>query len=133
VKKIVLAAGCGLTRGRLVCAYALSPQVRAFVGCDAPAVRRTRIRVIGGTGLALAEDQTMVRADGKIAAIADRAWAHVPQDAPVRIRIMDTHEYPVIAARVGMHDHLNYPVFNRAIGDDSREPAGSAGGTAGRR
>jgi hypothetical protein len=59
VKKIVVAAGCCLTRARLVCADALSPQVRAFLRVDARAVCGTRIRAIDGTGSAVPEDQTI--------------------------------------------------------------------------
>jgi cytosine/adenosine deaminase-related metal-dependent hydrolase len=131
VKKIVLAAVCCLIRTSLVGAYAFSPQVRAFVRVDAPAVRRTHIRVIDGTGSAVPQDQTMVRADGKIVSIADRASANIAKDA--RVQVMDLHESRVISGLVGTHHHLSCPVFNRAIGGDSAEAMGSARGAVGSR
>jgi len=47
----------------------LSPHVRGFVRVAAPRVALTHVRVIDGTGAAPAEDQTVVVADGRIAAI----------------------------------------------------------------
>jgi cytosine/adenosine deaminase-related metal-dependent hydrolase len=92
---------------------------------------RTHIRLIEGNGSAVPEDQTMVRADGKIVSIADRASANIAKDA--QVQVMDLHESPVISGLVEMHDHLTCPVFNSAIGDDSAEAMGSAGGTVGSR
>jgi imidazolonepropionase-like amidohydrolase len=61
----------------------LSPHVRGFVRVAAPRVALTHVRVIDGTGAAPAEDQTVVVADGKIAAIGSAASVKVPEGAEV--------------------------------------------------
>jgi cytosine/adenosine deaminase-related metal-dependent hydrolase len=109
----------------------VSPQVRACVRVDAPALWRTHIRAIEGEGSAVLEDQTMARADGKIVSIADRASANIAKDA--QVQGMDMHESPVISGLVGMHDHVTCPVFNSAIGHDSAEAMGSGRGAVGSR
>jgi len=83
----------------------LSAQVRAFVKEDAPVIALTHVRVIDGTGAAAREDQTLVIADGKIAALGDAAAAKVPGGA----KVLDLKGHTVIPGLVGMHDHMYYP------------------------
>jgi imidazolonepropionase-like amidohydrolase len=83
----------------------LSTQVRAFVKEDAPVIALTHVRVIDGTGAAAREDQTLVIADGKIAALGDAAAAKVPGGA----KVLDLTGHTVIPGLVGMHDHMYYP------------------------
>jgi imidazolonepropionase-like amidohydrolase len=83
----------------------LSAQVRAFVKEDAPVIALTHVRVIDGTGAAAREDQTLVIADGKIAALGDAAAAKVPGGA----QVLDLKGHTVIPGLVGMHDHMYYP------------------------
>jgi predicted amidohydrolase YtcJ len=87
--------------------------------------------VIEGTGSAIPEDQTMVRADEKIVSILDRAAANIAKDA--QVQEMDRHAYPVISGLVGMHDHLIRAGFNSAISDDSAEAMGPVRATVGSR
>src|SRR5467141_3171177 len=89
----------------LLVAAALSPAVQAFVKIDKPAVAITRVRVIDGTGAPSREDQTLVIAGGKIAAVGPSASTPVPQGALVLQREGGT----VLPGLVGMHDHLFYP------------------------
>src|SRR6266404_1953527 len=72
---------------------------------DKPAVAITRVRVIDGTGAPSREDQTVVIAGGKIAAVGPSASTPVPQGALVLQREGGT----VLPGLVGMHDHLFYP------------------------
>jgi len=56
------------------------------------------VRVIDGTGAPAREDQTIVVADGKIAAIGDAAKTQVPAGA----RVMEMRDYSVIPGlRIG--------------------------------
>src|SRR6266436_5637693 len=89
----------------LVVAAALSPAVQAFVKIDKPVVAITRVRVIDGTGGPPREDQTLVIAGSKIAALGPSASTPVPQGAVVLQREGGT----VLPGLVGMHDHLFYP------------------------
>lgn len=83
----------------------LAPAVRAFVKEDAPALALTHVRVIDGTGAAARTDQTLVIADGKIAAIGAAAATKIPDGA----KVLDLSGYTVIPGLVGMHDHMYYP------------------------
>jgi imidazolonepropionase-like amidohydrolase len=83
----------------------LSAQVRAFVKEDAPVIALTHVRVIDGTGAAAREDQTLVIADGKIAALGDGAATKIPDGA----KVLDLAGHTVIPGLVGMHDHMYYP------------------------
>ena len=82
----------------------LSPQVRAFVKEDAPIIALTHVRVIDGTGSAPREGQTIIIANGKIAAIGDDAGASIPAGA----KTLDLSGHTVIPGLVGMHDHMYY-------------------------
>ncbi len=84
-------------------AQTLTPDVRQFVRVDAPVVALTHVRVIDGTGAAPRDDQTVLVAKGKIAALGP-AGLPVPADA----QVLDLHGYSVIPGIVGMHDHMFY-------------------------
>ena len=86
-------------------AQTLSPQVKAFVKVDAPAVALTHVRVIDGTGAVAREDQTIVLSRGKIESVGDASSVSVLKDA----QVLDLHGYTVIPGLVGMHDHMFYP------------------------
>jgi imidazolonepropionase-like amidohydrolase len=83
----------------------LSAQMRAFVREDAPVIALTHVRVIDGTGAAARGDQTLVIADGKIAALGDAAATKIPASA----KVLDLTGHTVIPGLVGMHDHMYYP------------------------
>ena len=83
----------------------LSPAVAPFVKEDAPMIALTHVRVIDGTGAAARVDQTLIIANGKIAALGDAATTKIPDGA----RVLDFSGHSVIPGLVGMHDHLYYP------------------------
>src|SRR6266849_1555607 len=83
----------------------LSAQVRVFVKEDAPVIALTHVRVIDGTGAAARGDQTLVIADGKIAALGEAATTKIPDGA----KVLDLKGHTVIPGLVGMHDHMYYP------------------------
>src|SRR5260370_15625305 len=83
----------------------LSAPVRAFVKEDAPVIALTHVRVIDGTGAAARGEQTLVIADGKIAALAEAAATKIP-DGAKELRLTG---HTVIPGLVGMHDHMYYP------------------------
>jgi imidazolonepropionase-like amidohydrolase len=83
----------------------VSPEVKSYIAIDVPVLALTRLRVIDGTGAPARENQTIIVADGKIAAIGDAAAVAVPAGAQVR----DCDGYTVIPGIVGMHDHIIYP------------------------
>lgn len=83
----------------------LAPAVRAFVKEDAPVIALTHVRVIDGTGAAPRADQTLVIANGKIAAMGDTASTKAPEGA----KVLDLTARTIIPGLVGMHDHMFYP------------------------
>jgi imidazolonepropionase-like amidohydrolase len=87
----------------------LLPEVRAFVKEDAPLVALAHVRVMDGTGAAARADQTVVIAEGKIAALGDAAATKIPEGA----KVLDLSGYTVIPGLVGMHDHMYYPAPGR--------------------
>jgi imidazolonepropionase-like amidohydrolase len=87
----------------------LLPEVRAFVKEDAPVVALAHVRVVDGTGAAARVDQTVVIAEGKIAALGDAAVTKIPDGA----KVLDLSGYTVIPGLVGMHDHMYYPAPGR--------------------
>jgi imidazolonepropionase-like amidohydrolase len=86
----------------------LPPALRAFVKVDAATVALRHVRVIDGTGAPARESQTLVIADGKIAAMGGDATTSVPDGATV----LDLTGYSVIPGIVGMHEHMYYPTPN---------------------
>jgi imidazolonepropionase-like amidohydrolase len=83
----------------------LSPQVLQFVREDAPIIALAHVRVIDGTGAAARTEQTLIIANGKIAALGDAATTKVPDGA----KVLDLSGRTVIPGLVGMHDHMYYP------------------------
>ena len=93
----------------------LSPQVREFVRVDAPVVALTHVRVVDGTGAKAAEDQTIVVANGKIAAVGSTTATAISEGAEV----LALDGKSVIPGLVGMHNHL-FDTAWRNVGDDGR-------------
>jgi imidazolonepropionase-like amidohydrolase len=85
-------------------AAALDPEVRAFVKVAAPVIALTRVRIVDGTGAAARDNQTLIIADGRIAAIGDATVA-----IPAGAQTLDLSGYTIVPGLVGMHDHLFYP------------------------
>src|SRR5260370_4950306 len=85
--------------------YNLSAPVRACVKEDARVIALTHVRVIDGTGAAARGEQTLVIADGKIAALGEAAATKIPDGA----KVLDLTGHTVIPGLVGMHDHIYYP------------------------
>jgi imidazolonepropionase-like amidohydrolase len=94
-------------------AQKISPEVRAFVKVDGPAIALTHVRVIDGTGSAAKEDQTVILNHGKIESVGDASSANVPKEA----QVLDLHDRTVIPGLVGMHDHMFYPVGGGSFGE----------------
>lgn len=85
-------------------ATSLSPSVRRFVSVGEPVVALTNVTVLDGTGAAARPGQTVVIANGKIAAVGPTARTAVPAGA----RVMDLPGHTVIPGIVGAHNHLFY-------------------------
>ncbi|HEX8941774.1 MAG TPA: amidohydrolase family protein [Gemmatimonadaceae bacterium] len=82
----------------------LGPEARKYVRVGTPRIVLAHVRIIDGSGAAPVEDQNILIADGKIAAIsagADRS----PNDGTT---ILELRGYTVMPGIVGMHDHLIY-------------------------
>lgn len=82
----------------------LSAATRRFVAVAEPVVAITNVTVIDGTGAEAAPSQTVVIADGRIAAVGPAASTAVPAGA----RTIDGTGQTLIPGLVGMHDHLFY-------------------------
>ena len=98
---LLLLPCCGFSQNKAK----LAPAVSAFVKEDAATIALTHVRVVDGTGAAPKSDQTLVIADGKIAALGDAASTKVPDGA----KTLDLSGHTVIPGLVGMHDHMYYP------------------------
>ncbi len=83
----------------------LSAAVRAFVREDAAVIVLQHARVIDGTGAPARENQTVVVAEGVIAAIGDSGRTALPPGA----RLIDSTGYTLIPGLVGMHNHMFFP------------------------
>jgi len=108
MRKIVIAVLCLLSLPQLSWSQTkvkLSQEVRAFVKEDAPVVALAHVRVIDGTGAGPRGDQTLIIAEGKIAALGAAATTKIPDGA----KVLDLSGYTVIPGLVGMHDHMYYP------------------------
>ncbi len=112
MRKLLLPVFCSLLLASLVpslcwpqAASKLAPEVRSFVKEDAPIIALTHVRVIDGTGAAPRADQTLVIANGKIAALGDAASTKIPEGA----KVLDLSGRTIIPGLVGMHDHMYYP------------------------
>ena len=83
----------------------LGAAARPFVAIDTPGVAITHVRVIDGTGAPARADQTLVMADGRIAALGPAASVSAPAGALV----IDGAGKTVIPGLVMVHEHLFYP------------------------
>lgn len=83
----------------------LSPAVTAFVKENAVTIALTHARVIDGTGAPASADQTLIIADGKIAALGDSGSVKIPDGA----KVLDLTGRSIFPGLVGMHDHMYYP------------------------
>jgi Amidohydrolase family len=82
----------------------------AYLSIRAGSVALRHVAVIDGTGAAAQPDQTVLIADGRIAAIGPTATTTIPAGAEI-------HDYPgysVLPGLVGMHDHLFYTASREA-------------------
>lgn len=86
----------------------LSAAVRAFVREDAAVIVLQHARVIDGTGAPARENQTVVVAEGVIAAIGDSDRTALPSGA----KMIDLTDYTLIPGLVGMHNHMFFPAPN---------------------
>jgi imidazolonepropionase-like amidohydrolase len=112
MRKIAIAVSCLLLLPLLSWSQTkskFSAEVRAFVKEDAPVVALAHVRVMDGTGAAARADQTLVIAEGKIAALGYAAVTKIPDGA----KVLDLSGYTVIPGLVGMHDHMYYPAPGR--------------------
>jgi imidazolonepropionase-like amidohydrolase len=78
---------------------------KEFIRVQSPVVALEHLRVIDGTGAPAQTGQTIVIANGKIAALGNDGSVSVPPDA----NRMDLSGYTALPGLVGMHDHLFYP------------------------
>ncbi|HEX5385464.1 MAG TPA: amidohydrolase family protein [Gemmatimonadales bacterium] len=85
-------------------AQARAPGVAPFIAVDDAVVALAHVRVIDGTGAPARDDQTLVIANGRIAALGPASSTTVPAGA----KMLDKSGYTVIPGLVGMHDHLYY-------------------------
>jgi len=87
-------------------AAAQSPgaQVAPFVVVHDSTFALRHVRVIDGTGRAPVDDQTVVVAAGRIAAVGPAASTSIPSGA----RTVDYPGHTVLPGLVGMHEHLYY-------------------------
>ena len=82
----------------------LAPSIKRFVAVDDSVVALTHVRVIDGTGRPVADDQTIVLRDGRIAAVGRASAIAVPATA----RVLDLQGHTVIPGIVGMHEHTYF-------------------------
>ena len=75
--------------------------MRPFLASDAATVALEHVRVIHGSGAPLVDDQTIVIAGGRTAAIQPARTATVPSGA----RRIDLAGHTVIRGLVGLHEH----------------------------
>jgi imidazolonepropionase-like amidohydrolase len=94
-----------LANRRTAAQAVLTPGVAAFVTVPEPVVALEHVRVIDGMGAPARDDQTVVIADGRIAASGPSRDVRVPDGA----RRFDLTGRTVIPGLVGLHEHLFYP------------------------
>jgi len=76
----------------------------SYLSIQAASVALRHVEIIDGTGAAPRADQTLIIADGRIAAIGPAGSTAIPRGTLVR----DYAGYTVLPGLVGMHDHLFY-------------------------
>jgi len=86
---------------------------QSFVSVDAEVVALRGVRVVDGTGTPAQENQTLVLAGGRIAALGPVGSVVIPEGAEIR----DLPGHTVIPGLVMMHEHLYYPTGGRTYGN----------------
>ena len=81
-----------------------APAVDERIAVDAPVVALVGVRVIDGTGGPPAEDQTLVIADGRIAALGPSGAVSIPDGA----ERLELEGRTVLPGLVMLHEHINY-------------------------
>jgi imidazolonepropionase-like amidohydrolase len=76
----------------------------SYLAIRAATVALQHVEIVDGTGVAPRADQTLLIADGKIAAVGPASSIRIPPGALIR----DYAGYTVMPGLVGMHDHLFY-------------------------
>src|SRR5262252_1733778 len=92
----------------LLSAQTPGPAVRPFIAVSSPVVALTHVRVIDGTGAPARDDQTIVIANGTIAAVGPAATVAVPAGAEVK----DLTGRTILPGFVMVHEHMFYPAGN---------------------
>jgi hypothetical protein len=82
----------------------------AYQALSAATVALRHVEIIDGTGAAARTDQTLIIADGRIAAAGPDGGVAIPPGAVVR----DYAGYSVLPGLVGLHDHLFYTASREA-------------------
>lgn len=117
ISAALFALGC-LAQSLAGQSSALSNQVKPYVKVDAAKVVLTHVRVIDGTGAPAVEDENVIIAGGKIAAV--EKGADVAEIAGVTV--LDLHGHSVMPGIVGMHNHLFYIAHPNLTADWKSEP-----------
>lgn len=82
----------------------LGPQLQEYVSVNAASVAITGVTLLDGTGTPAKTNQTVVVANGRIAAVGPSASVQVPVGA----QIIDGSGHTLIPGMMGLHDHLYY-------------------------
>ena len=95
-----------------------APNVQRFISVDDSIIALTHVRVVDGTGAKPLDDQTVVIAGGKIAALHPAGTGNVPAGA----KVMDFTGHTVIPGIVGLHDHTFYTTNLRSVQSNATAP-----------
>lgn len=88
----------------------LGTRAKTYVSEAGPVIALTHVQLVDGTGAAPRADQTVIIANGKIAAVGPAASVSVPANA----KVLDLKGHTVIPGIVGMHDHTFYTTSQRS-------------------
>jgi len=105
------AAAAVLWGAAQVCSAQAPAALKPYVSEDAPVLVLMHVRVIDGTGAAVAEDQRIDIEGGKITRVQS---AKLRNAYPPNAKILDLAGKTVIPGLVGMHEHLFYTGPERA-------------------
>ncbi len=76
----------------------------SYLAVREPSIALRHVEIIDGTGGAARSDQTLIIANGRIAAVGPASSTAIPNGIPVR----DYAGFAVLPGLIGMHDHLFY-------------------------